>query len=131
MHRPGTTAVLEEQAGFEAVSEQLTALPTAVPATVADIGIPVTPAGRKQAPVPNDMRASAAASRSEIMFSILGTSLPPGVVSRPKDMRKAYVASLGRGNFFFAVTLAPDPESFRTCEPVPPGPRRPRARRHW
>jgi len=45
MHRPGTTAVLEEQAGFEAVSEQLTALPTAVPATVADIGIPVTPAG--------------------------------------------------------------------------------------
>jgi len=44
MHRPSTAAVLEEQAGFEAVSEQLTALPTAVPATVADIGIPVTPA---------------------------------------------------------------------------------------
>ena len=45
MHRPSTAAVLEEQAGFEAVSEQLTALPTAVPATVADIGIPVTPTG--------------------------------------------------------------------------------------
>jgi len=45
MHRPGITAVLQEQAGFEAVSDQVTALPTAVPATVAGVGIPATLAG--------------------------------------------------------------------------------------
>jgi len=45
MHRPGTTAVLQEQAGFEAVSEQVTALPMAVPAAVPGAGIPVALAG--------------------------------------------------------------------------------------
>jgi len=46
MHRPGTTAVLQEQAGFEAVSEQVTALPRAVvPAALPGAGIPVTLGG--------------------------------------------------------------------------------------
>jgi WhiB family redox-sensing transcriptional regulator len=51
MHRPGTTAVLQEQTGFEAVSEQVTALSrAAVPAALPVAGIPVTltgvPSGR-------------------------------------------------------------------------------------
>jgi WhiB family transcriptional regulator, redox-sensing transcriptional regulator len=45
MHRPGTTAVLQEPAGFEAVSEQVTALPMAAPAAVPGAGIPVSLAG--------------------------------------------------------------------------------------
>ena len=35
MHRPGTTAVLEDPAGFEAVSEQVAAMARTVPAQVA------------------------------------------------------------------------------------------------
>jgi len=59
MHRPGTTAVLQEQAGFEAVSEQVTALPRAVvPAALPGAGIPVTlggvPAGHTL-PSPEDV----------------------------------------------------------------------------
>jgi WhiB family redox-sensing transcriptional regulator len=46
MHRPGTTAVLQEQTGFEAVSEQVTALSrAAVPAAFPVTEIPVTPTG--------------------------------------------------------------------------------------
>ena len=46
MHRPGTTAVLQEQTGFEAVSEQVTALPRAVvPAALPAAGIPVALGG--------------------------------------------------------------------------------------
>ena len=51
MHRPGTTAVLQEPTGFEAVSEQVTALSrAAVPAAlpvggIPGAGIPATLAG--------------------------------------------------------------------------------------
>ena len=46
MHRPGTTAVLQEQTGFEAVSEQVTALSgAAVPAALPVAEIPVTLTG--------------------------------------------------------------------------------------
>jgi WhiB family transcriptional regulator, redox-sensing transcriptional regulator len=54
MHRPGTTAVLEDPAGFEAVSEQVAAMARTAPAQVADAAvqapqsaaaIPVTMAG--------------------------------------------------------------------------------------
>jgi WhiB family redox-sensing transcriptional regulator len=40
MHRPGTTAVLEDPAGFEAVSEQVAAMARAVPAQVAGAAVP-------------------------------------------------------------------------------------------
>src|ERR1700736_661129 len=45
MHRPGTTAVLEDPAGFEAVSEQVAAMARTVPAPVAGAATPVTMAG--------------------------------------------------------------------------------------
>jgi WhiB family transcriptional regulator, redox-sensing transcriptional regulator len=45
MHRPGTTAVLEAQAGFEAKSEQAAVLTRAVPAAQPSAGFPVTMAG--------------------------------------------------------------------------------------
>jgi WhiB family transcriptional regulator, redox-sensing transcriptional regulator len=45
MHRPGTTAVLEAQAGFEAKSAQAAALAGAIPAAQPDAGFPVTMAG--------------------------------------------------------------------------------------
>ena len=40
MHRPGTTAVLEDPAGFEAVSEQVAAMARTVPAHVAGAAVP-------------------------------------------------------------------------------------------
>ena len=40
MHRPGTTAVLEDPAGFEAVSEQVMAIAGAVPAQAAGAVVP-------------------------------------------------------------------------------------------
>jgi WhiB family transcriptional regulator, redox-sensing transcriptional regulator len=51
MHRPGTTAVLQEQAGFEAVSEQVTALsraavPAALPAEEIPVALAGVPSGR-------------------------------------------------------------------------------------
>jgi WhiB family redox-sensing transcriptional regulator len=45
MHRPGTTAVLEDQAGFEAQSKQAAVLARAVPAAQPGAGFPVTMAG--------------------------------------------------------------------------------------
>jgi WhiB family transcriptional regulator, redox-sensing transcriptional regulator len=50
MHRPGTTAVLEDQAGFEAQSEQAAVLARAVPAAAVPAvqpgaGFPVTMSG--------------------------------------------------------------------------------------
>ncbi len=41
MHRPGTTAVLEDPAGFAAVSEQVAAIARTVPAQVAGACVPV------------------------------------------------------------------------------------------
>jgi WhiB family transcriptional regulator, redox-sensing transcriptional regulator len=40
MHRPGTTAVLADPAGFEAVSEQVASIAGAVPAQVAGPAVP-------------------------------------------------------------------------------------------
>jgi WhiB family redox-sensing transcriptional regulator len=40
MHRPGTTAVLEDPAGFEAVSEHVAAMARTVPAQVAGAAVP-------------------------------------------------------------------------------------------
>jgi WhiB family transcriptional regulator, redox-sensing transcriptional regulator len=45
MHRPGTTAVLEDQAGLEAKSEQAGVLARAIPAAQPGAGFPVTMAG--------------------------------------------------------------------------------------
>jgi WhiB family transcriptional regulator, redox-sensing transcriptional regulator len=45
MHRPGTTAVLEDQAGFEAQSQQAAVLARAIPAAQPGAGFPVTMAG--------------------------------------------------------------------------------------
>jgi len=45
MHWPGTTAVLEDQAGFEAKSEQAGVLARAIPAAQPGAGFPVTMAG--------------------------------------------------------------------------------------
>lgn len=42
MHRPVTTAVLADEAGFEAVSEQVTASGRAAPAELAGVAIPLT-----------------------------------------------------------------------------------------
>ena len=42
MHRPVTTAVLADEAGFEAVSEQVTASGRAAPAEVAGVAVPLT-----------------------------------------------------------------------------------------
>jgi WhiB family transcriptional regulator, redox-sensing transcriptional regulator len=42
MHRPVTTAVLADEAGFEAVSEQVTASGRAAPAQVVGVTIPLT-----------------------------------------------------------------------------------------
>jgi WhiB family transcriptional regulator, redox-sensing transcriptional regulator len=42
MHRPGTTAVLDDQAGFEAESVQVAAITRAVTAEVAGAGVPAT-----------------------------------------------------------------------------------------
>jgi WhiB family transcriptional regulator, redox-sensing transcriptional regulator len=42
MHRPVTTAVLADEAGFEAVSEQVTASGRAVPAQVVGVAVPLT-----------------------------------------------------------------------------------------
>jgi len=42
MHRPVTTAVLADEAGFEAVSEQVTASGRAAPAQVAGVAVPLT-----------------------------------------------------------------------------------------
>lgn len=44
MHRPVTTAVLADEAGFEAVSEQVTASGRAAPAEVAGVAVPLTAA---------------------------------------------------------------------------------------
>ena len=41
MHRPGTTAVLEDPAGFEAVSEHVAAMARTVPAQEAGAAVPV------------------------------------------------------------------------------------------
>ena len=41
MHRPVTTAVLVDEAGFEAVSEQVTASGRAAPAQVAGVAVPL------------------------------------------------------------------------------------------
>ena len=51
MHRPGTTAVLQEQTGFEAVSEQVTALsraavPAALPLAESPVTLTGVPSGR-------------------------------------------------------------------------------------
>jgi len=48
MQRPGTTAVLDDQAGFEAESKQAALLASAVPAQVVAVPVTVTgtPAGR-------------------------------------------------------------------------------------
>ena len=40
MHRPGTTAVLEDPTGFAAVSEQVAAIARTVPAQVAGASVP-------------------------------------------------------------------------------------------
>jgi WhiB family transcriptional regulator, redox-sensing transcriptional regulator len=45
MHRPGTTALLEDQAAFEAQTEQAVVLARAVPAAQPGAGFPVTMAG--------------------------------------------------------------------------------------
>jgi WhiB family transcriptional regulator, redox-sensing transcriptional regulator len=50
MYRPGTTAVLEDPAGFEAVTEQLTAIAGTVPAQVAG-GVAPTPQATAAMPV--------------------------------------------------------------------------------
>ena|SRR5271170_3783713 len=42
MHRPVTTAVRPDQAGFEAVSEQVTASERVVPAQVVGVAVPLT-----------------------------------------------------------------------------------------
>jgi WhiB family transcriptional regulator, redox-sensing transcriptional regulator len=42
MHRPVTTAVLADEAGFEAVSEQVTASGRAAPAQVVGVAVPLT-----------------------------------------------------------------------------------------
>jgi WhiB family transcriptional regulator, redox-sensing transcriptional regulator len=42
MYRPVTTAVLVDEAGFEAVSEQVTASGRAAPAQVAGVAVPLT-----------------------------------------------------------------------------------------
>jgi len=42
MHRPGTTAVLEDPAGFEAVSEQVAAMARTAPAAQAAVTVPAT-----------------------------------------------------------------------------------------
>jgi WhiB family transcriptional regulator, redox-sensing transcriptional regulator len=44
MHRPGTTAVLDDQAGFEAESVQVAAITRAVPAELAGAALPGTAA---------------------------------------------------------------------------------------
>jgi WhiB family redox-sensing transcriptional regulator len=42
MHRPVTTAVIGDEAGFEAVSEQVTASGRAAPAQVVGVAVPLT-----------------------------------------------------------------------------------------
>jgi WhiB family transcriptional regulator, redox-sensing transcriptional regulator len=42
MHRPVTTAVLADEAGFEAVSEQVTASGRAAPAEMVGVAVPLT-----------------------------------------------------------------------------------------
>jgi WhiB family transcriptional regulator, redox-sensing transcriptional regulator len=49
MHRPGTTAVLDDQAGFEAESVQVAAITRAVAAPAQGLPVPATMAG-----VPSD-----------------------------------------------------------------------------
>ena len=56
MHRPGTTAVLEDPTGFAAVSEQVAAIARTVPAQVAGACIPAQVAG---ACVPAPQQAAA------------------------------------------------------------------------
>jgi WhiB family transcriptional regulator, redox-sensing transcriptional regulator len=60
MHRPGTTAVLDDQAGFEAEAVQVAAITRAVPAAGAPV-LPVTgpgagiPAPKQDTPIPVTM----------------------------------------------------------------------------
>jgi WhiB family redox-sensing transcriptional regulator len=53
MHRPGTTAMLADPAGFEAVSEQVVAVAATVPAQVA--GPALIPAAQPAAAIPVTM----------------------------------------------------------------------------
>jgi len=50
MYRPGTTAVLEDQAGFEAESEQAAAITRAGPAAQRDVPVPMAVASQGRMP---------------------------------------------------------------------------------
>jgi WhiB family transcriptional regulator, redox-sensing transcriptional regulator len=81
MHRPGTTAVLQEPTGFEAVSEQVTALSrAAVPAALPVGGIPVAGIPATLAGVPS-ARTLPCTEDPDLFFAE-----SPGDVEIAKDM---------------------------------------------
>jgi WhiB family transcriptional regulator, redox-sensing transcriptional regulator len=77
MHRPGTTAVLDDQAGFEAESVQVAAITRAVKAQVAGAGVP---AGGGKAACPAGPGVAVAAPGQGPGFPVTMAGVPSGRV---------------------------------------------------